>query len=86
MSTRLPLDLTTLDVTSETPYTPMTAIPEPSSKLTRRKLTAVLADRAPRGLTPDQIEEFRRRLTRGFYNSPAVQTEVARRMLDSGDL
>jgi hypothetical protein len=80
------LDLTTLDVSTETPYTPMTAIPEPSSKLSRRKLTTVLADRAPRGITPDQVEEYRRRVVRGFYNSPAVQTEVARRMLDSGDI
>jgi hypothetical protein len=86
VSIRPPLDVSTLNVTTETPYTPLTAIPEPSSRVTRRKLGAVLADRAPRGLTPDQIEEYRRRLVRGLYNSAAVQTEVARRMLESGDL
>lgn len=80
------LDLTTLDVSTETPYNPMTAIPELSSRMTRRKLAGVLADRAPRGLAPDQLEEFRRRVVRGFYNSPAVQAEVARRMLESGDI
>jgi hypothetical protein len=80
------LDRATLKVTNETPYTPVTAIPEPSTKISRRKLNAHLADRAPRGLSADQMEEFRRRLVRGFYNSPVVQAEVARRLLESGDL
>lgn len=86
VNTRLPLDVSTLNVTTETPYTPLTAIPEPSSRVTRRKLDAVLADRAPRGVSPQQIEEYRRRLVRGYYNSPAVQAEVSRRLLESGDL
>lgn len=43
----------------------------------------VLADCATGGLTEAQISEYRNRLNRGFYASPAVIREVARRILES---
>lgn len=42
-----------------------------------------LADCATGGLTEAQINEYRSRLNRGFYASPAVIREVARRILES---
>lgn len=44
------------------------------------------ADCASTGLTEAQIAEYRGRLHRGFYASPAVVREVARRILESRDL
>jgi len=41
------------------------------------------ADCATGGLTEAQITEYRSRLNRGFYASPAVIREVARRILES---
>ncbi len=89
MSDRRTLDLTPIDSRQETPYPPMAAIPEvrtgrSGKPIGRRKV--VPADLAPGRLDADQVAEFRRRLDRGFYNSPAVQREVARRLLESGDL
>ena len=37
-------------------------------------------------LTPDRIAEVRRRLRRGVYDSEEVAAEVARRILERGDL
>ncbi len=85
MTLRRPLDLSNQPVTSETPFTPMTAVPEPSSKVRQHKSGVAFADRASR-ISPEHIHEFRRRLARGFYNAPAIQAEVARRLLQSGDL
>lgn len=82
---RRPLDTSIRPACSETPYTPMTAIPEPSSKVRKRKSGVAFADR-PTTISAEQIDEFRRRLARGYYNAPAVQSEVARRILQSGDL
>jgi hypothetical protein len=37
-------------------------------------------------LTPEQIAELRRRIQEGAYTSPEVLDEVARRMLERGDV
>lgn len=37
-------------------------------------------------LTPERIAELRSRIREGVYDSPAMAEEVARRVLDSGDL
>jgi hypothetical protein len=37
-------------------------------------------------LTPERISELRQRIRDGVYDSPAMADEVARRLLDSGDL
>ena len=37
-------------------------------------------------LTPERIAELRQRIREGVYDSPAVAEEVARRVLESGDL
>lgn len=79
-------DLNTLNVPRETPFTPLTAIPEPSTRVRTRRPGAVLADQAPRGLSADEIDMYRTRLARGFYRSAAIQAEVARRLLESGDI
>ncbi len=87
MSERRPLDLTDLQLRQETPFPPMIVIPETAPKnkpMGRPK--APLADCGPGRLDADQVAEYRRRLARGFYSSPAVVREVARRILDSGDL
>ena len=44
------------------------------------------ADRALERLSPQRIEELRMRLETGAYNSPEVMTELAMRLLESGDL
>jgi hypothetical protein len=45
----------------------------------------VLADKSG-PLSPQQVAEYQSRMQRGFYSSPAVVTEVARRIIASGDL
>jgi anti-sigma28 factor (negative regulator of flagellin synthesis) len=52
-----------------------------------RALAARL-DQAGEGqeLTPERIAELRQRIREGVYDSPAMAQEVARRVLDSGDL
>jgi hypothetical protein len=86
VNSRRILDTSTLQVTRETPFIPLTAVPEPSTKVRRRKSGVVYADRAPCGLSEGQIAEFRRRLAKGYYNAPGVQEEVVRRMLQGSDL
>ena len=46
----------------------------------------VRADAVSGRMTPEFIDEIRSRLARGVYSSKAVMTEVAYRMLLSGDL
>ncbi len=46
----------------------------------------VLADVEEAGLTDEEIAMYRRRVAEGFYNSPEVAAEVARRMLRSRDI
>lgn len=38
------------------------------------------------GLSDERVREYRRRIEDGSYDSPAVAEEVARRMLESGDI
>lgn len=82
------LGLTTETVMRETPFPPPLAIeiPEGSAPSVAARRGPPLADVAPGGLTADQIAEYQRRLARGFYASPAVVREVARRILESGDI
>lgn len=44
------------------------------------------ADEGGEGLSPERLEVIRRRMEDGTYDSPRVAEEVARRLLDSGDL
>ncbi len=44
------------------------------------------ADIQEAGLSDEEIAAYRRRVAEGFYNSPGVADEVARRMLRSGDI
>lgn len=46
----------------------------------------VSSDRGLERLTPARIAEIRARLAYGLYGSPAVVTELARRLLLSGEL
>lgn len=62
--------------------------PLPAARpMARRRVDGerVLADKSG-PLSPQQVAEYRSRLQRGFYSSPAVVTEVARRIVESGDL
>jgi hypothetical protein len=52
---------------------------------TRRPATR-FADKAGDELSEEQIETLRRRIADGAYNSREVAEEVARRLLESGDL
>jgi hypothetical protein len=45
-----------------------------------------VGDRGLERLSPTRIAEIRMRLESGAYNSPEVMTELAMRMLESGDL
>jgi hypothetical protein len=45
-----------------------------------------LADLEAAGLTDEEIALYRRRVAEGFYNSPEVADEVARRMMKRGDI
>ena len=47
---------------------------------------AVSADRGLERLSPTRIAELRMRLETGAYNSAEVMTELAMRLLESGDL
>jgi len=47
---------------------------------------SVVGDRGLERLSPTRIAEIRMRLESGAYNSPEVMTELAMRMLESGDL
>ena len=53
--------------------TPLAAIPH-------------LADLEEAGLSDEEIAVYRQRVTEGFYSSPEVAAEVARRMLKHGDI
>ena len=78
------LDIAVPESRSETPYPGISAIPpilHPCQPVPAR----TFADCGPSGLSDQQIAEYRHRLARGFYGSPAVVREVARRILDSGD-
>ncbi|MGQ0650567.1 MAG: hypothetical protein ACT4P7_23760 [Gemmatimonadaceae bacterium] len=91
MSLRRPLAVTEQTAKRETPYTPVPAISEPDSSVEgKSRKTSVtpraFADRAPSGLTERQVAEYQHRLSRGYYSLPAVVREVARRIIDSGDL
>lgn len=44
------------------------------------------ADAGEAALSDEDIAEFQRRVAEGFYNSPAVADEVARRMQRKGDI
>lgn len=46
----------------------------------------VAGDRGLERLGPTRIAELRRRLETGAYRSPEVMTELAMRLLESGDL
>lgn len=38
------------------------------------------------GMTPARLEQIQTRIADGFYDSPEVADEVARRLIESGDL
>ena len=42
--------------------------------------------RSPPGLPDERVRELRRRIEAGRYDTPEVAEEVARRMLESGDI
>lgn len=89
MRERRPTVLNQVEVRQETPYSGIPAVSEDAAVRPRKPLgrpAAPLADMSPGRLDPAQVAEFRRRLARGYYNSPIVQLEVARRILESGDL
>ncbi len=48
--------------------------------------TVVPGDRGLERLSPTRIAELRMRLETGAYNSPEVMTELAMRLLESGDV
>lgn len=71
----------------ETPFYGIPTVPEPgAAKGLNRKPRRSFADAAPGGLSEEQVAEYRQRLARGFYASPTVVREVARRLLESGDI
>jgi hypothetical protein len=83
---RRPLEIAAPESPIDTPYTGF-PIEQPDAEGTARKQQAPaprdFADCASGGLTEAQINEYRSRLNRGFYASPAVIREVARRILES---
>lgn len=38
------------------------------------------------GLTPERIAQIRRRIVAGMYDTPEVHDQVARRMIERGDV
>jgi hypothetical protein len=62
------------------------AVETPSSSERIVAADSVVGDRGLERLSPTRIAEIRMRLESGAYNSPEVMTELAMRMLESGDL
>lgn len=89
MRERRPTVLNPVEARQETPYSGIPVVGEEAMSRPRKPLrrpATPLADMAPGRLDATQVAEFRRRLARGYYNSPKVQLEVARRILESGDV
>ena len=85
MPTHRRLDIAAPETRIDTPYSGF-PIEQPEGEASDQKKTPTprdLADCATGGLTEAQINEYRSRLNRGFYASPAVIREVARRILES---
>lgn len=85
MPTHRRLEIAAPEARIEAPF-PGFPIDQPEGEAAERKKSPTprdLADCATGGLTEAQINEYRSRLNRGFYASPAVIREVARRILES---
>lgn len=65
---------------------PMVDAPASAERLVVSGYAVPPADRALERLGEARIAELRSRLETGAYNSPDVMTELAMRMLESGDL
>jgi hypothetical protein len=79
------LEIAAPETRIEVPYSGFPIDPSEGENASRKQPAAppALADCATGGLTEAQIHEYRSRLNRGFYASPAVIREVARRILES---
>ena len=85
MTHRRRVEIAAPEARIETPYSGF-PIEQPEGEAATRKPAPTprdLADCASGGLTEAQINEYRSRMNRGFYASPAVIREVARRILES---
>jgi len=57
-----------------------------SERAPSRPVQRIRADAVGDELTEERIAEIRARIASGAYNSPEVAEEIARRMLESGDI
>ena len=65
---------------------PISEVPSSAERLVVSSQTVARGDCALERLSPSRVAELRMRLATGAYNSPHVMTELAMRLLESGDL
>lgn len=65
---------------------PVVEVPPSSERIVAYGSMVVPGDRGLERLSPTRIAELRMRLESGAYNSPEVLTELAMRLLESGEL
>jgi hypothetical protein len=69
-----------------TPSVEIEPVVESPAASERLVAASVVGDRGLERLSPTRVAEIRMRLESGAYNSPEVLTELAMRMLESGDI
>lgn len=65
---------------------PVVETPPTNERIVAYGITTVPGDRGLERLSPTRVAELRMRLESGAYNSPEVMTELAMRLLESGEI